>query len=77
MKNASFETTFAAAVAKMHSFKNPADTAFFTDVMDTIRDMHPQAAIAYKNAAANKYRVNSSAYRISFNSSKGCSIYYA
>lgn len=72
-----FESRFASAVANIHAFVEPSDSAFVTDVMNAIRNMHPQAAIAYKHAAASKYGVDSSAYRISFNSSKGCSIYYA
>ena len=76
MSNTSFETTFAAAVSKMHSFKDPADTAFFTDVMNTVRDMLPAAAVEYKAYAAIKYGVKASDYRIGFNSSEGCSLYY-
>lgn len=72
-----FNSSFAVAVAKIHAFVEPADSAFFTDVMNTIRSMHAQDAIAYKNAAALKYGVKSSDYRISCNSSEGCSLYYA
>lgn len=72
-----FETRFAAVVANLHAFIDPADSAFFTDVMNAIRAMNPQDAIAYKNAMTFKYGVKAGDYRISFNSTDGCTLYYA